>query len=99
MSHDLAFHHIDDQFADIGGVIRDPLDIFPDKGEADGPGDGGGIFDHERDEFTKELMGQIIDKVIIGADFSRQSRILPDKSIQRFTHHFIVQAAMRGRSI
>lgn len=55
MAHDLAFDHINHQFTDIGGMVRDSLDVFPDEREADGAGDRDGIFDHERDQLPKQL--------------------------------------------
>ena len=53
--NDFTLHHIDDKFAYIRGMVGDPFVIFADKCQADCPGNGPWIFEHERDKFSKGL--------------------------------------------
>ena len=47
MADDLAFHEIDDQLGDIGGMVGNPFEIFGNEAQANGACNRPGIFDHE----------------------------------------------------
>ena len=75
MTDDLSFHHVDDELGHIRCVIRDTFQVLADKGQANGACNRSRIFDHERKEFAKQLVREIINKVIVRADFACLRRI------------------------
>ena len=94
MPDNLAFHHIHDEFAHIGGVVSDPLVILTDERQTDRPRDGPWIFQHEGDEFPEELFRKVVDKVIVPTDFSRQVGITAAKGAPQ-NYMVVVRARVR----
>lgn len=75
MADDLAFHHIHHELRDIGGMVGNAFKVFADESEANRAGDRSRIFDHEGQKLPKQLVCQIIHKVVVGSDFPCQYRI------------------------
>ena len=75
MADDLSFHHVDHQFRHICGMVGDAFQRFADERQANGARNRSRIFDHEGQQFAKQLMCQIIDEVVVGTDFPCQRRV------------------------
>src|SRR5207237_1731133 len=81
------FYHVDNQRGNVGGMVRYALQVLGNKRDSDGPRDGLRILDHEREQFAKELLRQVIDEVVIGSDFSGKSGVRHHESIERLPYH------------
>src|SRR6187551_1885494 len=87
MTDDLPFHHVDDEFGHICRVVGDTFQVLADKGQANSARNRSRIFDHEGEEFAKQLVREIVNKVIVRADLPRLRRIRTHKRVQGFSHH------------
>src|SRR5438105_8015283 len=87
MANNLPFYHIHDELCHISGMVRDALQVLGNKRDSDGPRDGLRIFDHEREQFAKELLRQIVDEVVRSGDFSGKNRVRHHESIERLPYH------------
>src|SRR6476660_10514785 len=75
MTDDLSFHHVDDELGHIRRVIRDTLQVFADEGQANGARNRSRVFDHEGEKFSKQLVREVINKVVVRADFACLHRV------------------------
>ena len=60
----LAFNHVDDKFRNIGGMIGNPFERLRHEGEPDRAGNGPRVFQHKGEQFSKQLLVHLIDKVV-----------------------------------
>ena len=99
MSDDFSFDHVDHQLGNIGGMIGDAFERLADERQPNGTRNRSRIFDHERQKFAKQLVRQIIDEVVIGADFSRLRQSERTKASKDSRTICMVQLAIRGISM
>src|SRR6476660_9108937 len=78
VADDLAFHHINYEFSNIGGMVGDTFKRFADESQANGSRNRCRIFDHEGQQFAKELVREIVYEVIVGTYLSCQGRVRTD---------------------
>ena len=84
---DLSFDQVDHHLGEIGGVIRDPFDVFRNEGDPDGPADGLRLFYHIGEELPKNLAGQVVHERVVPADLSRKVGVAIDERIEGFFDH------------
>src|SRR6476620_1022971 len=82
VSDDLAFHHINYEFSNVGGMVSDTFKRFANESQSNGSCNCCRIFDHEGQQFAKELVREIVYEVIIGTYFPCQCRVRTDKRIK-----------------
>jgi hypothetical protein len=80
--YDLSFYQVNHQLCNIGRMIRDAFEIFAHERQTDGAGDCVRIFNHEGEQLTKQLLGQRVDEVVGGADFSGQFGVVANEGIE-----------------
>src|SRR5512137_1743840 len=83
----LAPDHVDDVLADVRGVVGDPLEVPADEDEIDGPGDRAGILHHVGQELPEDLVVELVDGVVAGADVLGQDVVPADEGVQGVPDH------------
>src|SRR5215510_13095958 len=87
MANALALDHEDDHLSDVGSMIRDPLEVFRNRGYLHGSVNGLRIRDHETYSFTKYLTIEVIHFLVVFAYFQSQIRVFTHESVQAFANH------------
>jgi hypothetical protein len=92
---DLALDHVHD----VRGMVRDALQVFPDEGQADGPCNGAGVFDHEGQQLAKQLVRGLSTKSSSAHTFRAWAESERAKASRDSRTISMVQFAIRGMSI
>jgi hypothetical protein len=66
---------------DVGGVIANSLQMFRDQNQPEGTGDELGVFNHEAEEFSEDLLVHIINPPIVVDDPFGQNIVAIHKCI------------------
>src|SRR3990170_5163513 len=89
VADDLPFDHIDDHLGDVGGVVRDALQVFGNIGNSNRPRDVFRVLKHVEEQFVEYLVVQVVHKIVTLAHIEGEVRVFCDECIEAVLEHLL----------
>src|SRR5215469_6473178 len=86
-----------DHFSDVGRVITNPFEMFCDENEFDCARNGSRIFEHVRQQLTKDLFVQIVHDIVVEDNLFGEFRIRIHECIQALFQDLLRSLAHDGK--